>query len=374
MSDTHFIKGFRAALLLSLLFLVSAIQAQQGDVINIRQGSPDNYVVVEGDTLWDIAGVFLDEPWLWPEIWQLNPQISNPDLIYPGDNVVLYYVDGQPRITVERGAGSNAGRSDEIADTSLPVIALSPRVRCEPLLSPIPAISLEAMSPYLSRNRVIDITALDNAPTVLGSRSDRKFSRENDVIFALGSWAEDINTYEIVRPTREINDPLTGDVIAVEAELVGSASILDIEDDAATLVVNSNLQEVRIGDSFVVSESLILSSQYFPVAPEFDVTAAVMDINFGRSFGGKYDTLIINLGAEDNIEAGHLLALQKANIEFPDPNAQTFLRLPDPNSTISFSGEIYGRILVYRVFDNHSFALVLSSDQPVALSDRVITP
>jgi len=69
MSDTHFIKGFRAALLLSLLFLVSAIQAQQGDVINIRQGSPDNYVVVEGDTLWDIAGVFLDEPWLWPEIW-----------------------------------------------------------------------------------------------------------------------------------------------------------------------------------------------------------------------------------------------------------------------------------------------------------------
>ncbi len=124
----------------------------------------------------------------------------------------------------------------------------------------------------------------------------------------------------------------------------------------------------------MVSESLTLSSQYFPVAPAFDFSAAVMDINFGRSFGGKYDTLIINPGADDNIEAGHLLALQKADSEFTDPNAQTFLRLPDPDSTISFSGEIYRRILVYRVSDNHSFALVLSSDQPVALSDRVITP
>ncbi len=377
MANTHFRKFFLTALMLPLLFVLSAVQAQQGDIVTIREDSPDNYVVVEGDTLWDIAGVFLEEPWLWPEIWRLNPQIRNPDLIYPGDNIVLYFEDGQPRITVQRGGGASGQpgqRGAPVAETDLPIVTLSPRVRREALLSPIPAISLEAMSSYLSDNRIIGPNALDNAPTVLASRSDTQFSSANDVIFGIGEWTDGITTYEIVRPTREIPDPRTGDVIAIEAELVGTATILDNDDGAATLVVDSNVQEVRIGDAFVVGESLTLASQYFPVPPDFAVNAAVMDINFGRNIGGKYDTVIVNLGAADSIEAGHLLSLQKGDIAIPNPNAQTFLRLPSADDNINFPGEIYGRILIYKVFENHSFALVLSSDLPVALNDRVITP
>ncbi|MAY02938.1 MAG: hypothetical protein CMQ38_08185 [Gammaproteobacteria bacterium] len=380
MPNTHFKSFSTTALLLvlvlSFLLVLLPAQAQQGDVITIREDSPDRYVVVEGDTLWDIAGVFLEEPWLWPEIWQLNPQIRNPDLIYPGDSIVMYYQDGQPRVTVQRGGNALAGDPDrsDINNTQLPVVTLSPRVRREALLSPIPAISLESMSSYLSRNRIIGLNELDNAPTVIGSRSDTQFSSENDVIFASGAWDESIATYEIVRPTREVLDPQSGQAIAIEAELVGSATMLENNNGAATLIVENNVQEVRIGDYFVAGESLRLASQYFPVAPDFDVNARIVDINFGRNIGGKYSTVIVNLGLNDNIETGNLLSLQKPDYLIEEPVQRQPLRLSPPAETLTFSGEIYGRILIYKVFEGHSFALVLSSGLPVSLSDKVITP
>ena len=373
---THF-RLLRSAAFFVVLTLsaLTLVQAQQGDTLAIRNDSPQSYVVVEGDTLWDIAGVFLEQPWLWPEIWQVNPQIANPDLIYPGDRLELFFIDGEPRVTVQRG-GSPAGQTGRsaITDTDLDLVRLSPQVRREPLLSPVPAISLESISPYLSKNRILHVSALDNAPTLLASRSETQFSREGDVVFARGNWTPGISNYEIVRPDKEIEDPLTGEIIAIQARLIGRASLLDNNDGQATLIIESNIEEVRQGDYFVVGESMTLASRYFPVAPAFDVNASILDIDFGRSAGGKNATLIIDLGEQDQIEVGNLLSLQKQDRIVRDPNISTFFGLFPQRANLTFSGEIYGRILIYKVFEKHSFALVLNSDQPIRLEDKVITP
>ncbi len=359
--------------MLSMLFPLAFTQAQQNGSLIIREDSPENYLVVEGDTLWDIAGIFLEEPWLWPEIWQLNPQIQNPDLIYPGDTIELYYEQGQPRITVQRG-GSSSGTRDSIDDTNLPVVVLSPQVRRQQLLSPIPAISLESISPLLSNNRIVGLADLDNAPTLLGSRSDTRFSSEGDVVFAKGAWAPGISSYEILRPNGEIEDPQSGELTAIQAKLIGRASMLNNDNGEATLLIDSNLEEVRVGDYFVAGESLALSSQYFPAPPMFDVDARILDIEFGRRVGGKNDTVIVNLGTQDQIKTGDLLALQKEDILIEDPTSRRPLRIDGRQDMLTFSGEIYGRILIYKAFDNHSFALVLSSDLPISINDRVINP
>ena len=134
------------------------------------------------------------------------------------------------------------------------------------------------------------------------------------------------------------------------------------------------MEEVRQGDYFVIGESMALSSQYFPAPPPFNVNARIIDINFGRQVGGKDDTVIVNLGEQDQIESGHLLSLQKADNVIEDPTVNRPLRIDGRQNVLTFSGEIYGRILIYKVFENHSFALVLSSDLPVNLDDGVITP
>jgi nucleoid-associated protein YgaU len=127
--------------LLALLLLAAGGLAQAD--VQLKDGHPDRYTVVKGDTLWDISGRFLRQPWKWPEIWHANPQVENPHLIYPGDQLSLVYIDGQPRLMLNRGESRGT-------------IKLSPQVRSTPMAEAIPTIPLEAINSFLLSTRIID--------------------------------------------------------------------------------------------------------------------------------------------------------------------------------------------------------------------------
>jgi hypothetical protein len=130
---------------------------------------PDRYVVVKGDTLWDIASRFLNDPWLWPQVWQINPKIRNPHLIYPGDVIVLYYVDGKPYLTLEGVAGV-------VPPKEIETVKLSPKVRYESLEKAIDTIPRSAIGPFLYRPRVVSKEEIDNAPYIVSSYEEHLIS------------------------------------------------------------------------------------------------------------------------------------------------------------------------------------------------------
>lgn len=341
------------ALMACLLPSTAAGQRQvTGDVVQIREDSPDSHVVERGDTLWDISARFLEDPLLWPRVWRVNPQIDNPDLIYPGDVVYLDYENGQPVLRVSRGE----------APGDLPAIRLSPRVRREPLSGGIGEIALDEIASRLSDNRIVDEAELEDAGYLLGTRSGALLSGSGDVVYARGDWLEGVDSYDVVRPKQAYTLPATGEEVGVELSTVGQATIIALDDDVATMRIDESRQEVRLSDRLLPRAAMPILSSFRPSQPGQAVEGPLLGFEESLTVGGAGDTVVIGLGGRDGLEVGHLLRLQRKTRELRDDRER---------ETLTIAGEKFGSVLVYRVFDRASLGLVMESNGQVSAEDRV---
>lgn len=359
------------------LFLLPCL-LRAADQVRIRDDAPAQYEVVRGDTLWDISGRFLEDPWLWPEVWELNPQIENPHLIYPGDVIELQYNADGPLLTLRRAGTGGAGSGDS---NGLRTVKLSPQVRVQSLNNAIPAIPLDRISAVLSGNVVLSQSELDNAPYLLSNRNKNLFSSTNDVVFAKGDLDANVKQFDIIRPGKEYIDPQTRAVLGVEGKMIGTAAVMERGDGNATLRLAGMKEEARAGDRFIPASGNRISSNYFPRPPAFEVQGRILDIVSNRKIGSQYDSIVINKGESDGLKIGDLLALQKPDILVEDtldkPNAaERFGRALGFNRDHmeSFPGETFASVLLYRVFDNTSMGIVIETSEIIRMDDKVVTP
>jgi len=362
-----------------LVFITGVLAAAEATV---RDDSPASYTVVDGDTLWDIAGKFLEQPWLWPQVWQINPQIRNPDLIYPGDVIELAYENGVPVLRLGNNSGTGTSVSGSSANSrGLPTVKLSPRVRRDSIVSPIPTIPLDKIQAYTSNNYIVPASTLATAPYVLGERNGRRISSSGDEIMARGAWLEDVITYDVIRSGRDLKDPDSDMILGREAIYIGTATITSTNGSEAFMHLDTVEQEVRIGDFLLPREGSRLNTSFMPKPPDFAVDAAIVSIGSGRVMGGTYDTLILNKGNTSGLETGPVLTVHETDMQVSDTvgKANAWQKLKqavglDNSRQVTFPGEEVATVLIYKVFDNSSLALVLTSKKPVNVQDRVITP
>ena len=117
----------------------------KASTLSVKEGAPAVYTVKKGDTLWDISAYYLASPWRWPELWQNNRStVANPHWIYPGDQLYLHFVDGQPRLSRK------------------PLRHLSPKVKVTP--KPVTTLPAELLMPYLAEDKLLAERELDNLP------------------------------------------------------------------------------------------------------------------------------------------------------------------------------------------------------------------
>ncbi len=356
-----------------LYFIVAvciSITSFAGDV-ELRSDHPEKYVVKKGDTLWDISAVFLKSPWLWPEIWQVNPQINNPHLIYPGDVLTLAFCDGKPCLKL---GGASGGRN----------VKLSPGIRSSLNDHAIPPIPLDVIRPFLSRPRVVGPDTLDLAPYVVASQDEHLIAGEENKVYIRGiKENEERNRYMIFRSGEvyrnlPVDGETEGEILGYEALYVGDAA-MERFGDPATAMITLSQREILIGDRLLPEEDPI-SEKFIPHAPEHDINGKIISVVDGVSQIGQYQIVVLNQGASDGLEAGHVLSIHESGRFVRDTiardyNLRTGVRHQGSSEeVVELPEERIGELMVFRTFERVSYALTMHLERPAHLYDAVHLP
>jgi len=352
--------------------LGTTTSAYGADEISLKQNYPERYEVVKGDTLWDISGRFLEDPWRWKEVWEGNRQIEDPDLIYPGDIIRLIFVNGRPLLTTTTRDGRHSETRANTTNTntkSLKTARLSPKIRSSSIKSAIPAIPLDQINSFLLNNRITNVGELETAPHVLAGQEERVILGAGDTLYSRGTFPYTVSSYGVYRQGQKYIDPTTQEVLGVQAIDIGTANIRAKEADIATFSITRSTGEIRVGDRLLSKEERKITANFLPSPPEQAVEGIIINVERGISQVGLLDIVSINLGENQGLKQGNILAIYKRGRSLTDRFAQH-----KTAKTITLPEERAGLLLVFEVFDKMAMAIVLEADRGISVKDIIRNP
>ncbi|MEJ2042333.1 MAG: LysM domain-containing protein [Reinekea sp.] len=353
--------------IIAVLFMFcSTMGMALADELIINQDVPDRYVVVKGDTLWDIASRFLRDPWKWQEIWYNNPQVENPHLIYPGDVIALITVGGEQRFTVvQRGDSANTIKINPEQANENGVVKLRPQARSTPIFGAIPAIPREHVEGFLSGNRILPDEQMNSAPYIISGSDGRLLLGAGDRIYGRGEFSPDLSVYQVYRIGDRYRDPNTKEVLGYEAIEVGSGRLNSLDGDIATFDVLRSNQQIAIGDRILPSDQALLESVFYPSEPPQGLNGEIIDVARGVQNIGQFDIVLLNVGEREGVEPGNIFRVDHVGDRIRDPVTDERIQLPSEEG---------GMLMVFRTFRKMSYGLILSAKLPMQTGDRITDP
>jgi len=395
-------------LLLIAVFLISTnIHAE----IELNPTHPDTYIVQKGDTLWDISARFLKSPWVWPEVWHANPQIENPHLIYPGDEISLVYLNGKPSLQLTRGH---------------PTVKLSPKKRTIGHNKAIPTIPLRDIEPFLKKLRIISKEDIDQAPYVVAIEEGHLKGTDPNLIYVRNLDARQGDTFAVVRPTliyRDVpssfpwgksayedrktetlkwkktskntgsaiitkywKDVLNAhywknvDVLGYEVEDIATAVVTRVgSDDVLTMKVKSNIIEIAEGDLIIPLNDYSFNAYFQPKAStSTDDNIRIVALNNAAFSSGKWQIVAISRGSSEGISVGDVFDVNRAEriirdkVMHPKEDLKTLFR--PSKAMVTLPEEFSANIMVFKTFEHISYAIIVEGNRTVKLYDHVRAP
>jgi len=327
--------------------------------IPLAANAPDSYVVKRGDTLWGIAKVFLRDPWYWPEIWQVNPQVHNPHLIYPGDTLRLVFIDGKPQILLQRG---DAAR-------------VEPRMRSEPVEAAITTIPYATVAAFMSKPSVLDEQQIKHAPYVLATRDLHVVMSEGNTLYARGFTGpvESGAHFNVVRVGDKLIDPDDKRLLGYNGIFTGAAHVTQ-DGPTVSLIMTESALETRAGDKLLPG-GVDVPLDFIPSPPRVKTNGRIIAVADGVTIIGQYNVVVVNRGARDGLAPGNVLAVYDTGPIIHDTDNKGFFNLDRLGAKkVQLPSERTGTFMVFKTFGNISYGLIMEATDVISVGDKVQSP
>ncbi|MGF1726449.1 LysM peptidoglycan-binding domain-containing protein [Photobacterium nomapromontoriensis] len=325
--------------------------------LKLIDGAPSVYTVKKGDTLWDISAHFLSSPWLWPQLWQANDYIENPHLIYPGDQLHLIWVDGQPRLSLKK------------------MVKLSPQVRV--VRAPITTLQSSLMLPYLAQDKLLTAEHLDRLPRVMGESSGKGYMSNGDTVWVDSALAQG-EEWWIYRPDGEFERELEGGKSMQVRALreIAKGTIKGVKGEHSALAISTLLYEIRQNDVLLPAplprDQIDLS--FAPSSPPEGVLATVLGHFSGINYIATNETVVVNRGHLDGVAAGNIFQVYRQGVEVIGSKGDYAYKTVTDLKPSTLSDIAVGEVMIIRPYEHFSLAVVTKASEPVAPGAKALPP
>lgn len=356
------IKKLARLLIIAVIFSFSS----SADVLNVKDTAPQFYVVKKGDTLWDISNMYLDKPWLWPELWRNNVHIINPHLIYPEDELRLVK-NSKGEISLEM-----------VRDTPKTKIKLSPEgTRSVKPLSAIPALPWSVINPYIKSEMIMSHESYERHPYVLGNNKGAvRYVKDNLVLGK--SLRRGSDEMRIIRKQNELFD-MQGKLVGLQVRHIARAKVVKTELKNQSLVkIQESSLEVKRGDRIIPFKEFKQKEMSLSAAK--DQTGFIIGDLEQHNLLGKYNVVVLDLGSTE-ISAGTVMGIYSTGPRIIDGFEPKYEGESDSiRSAFEVGNEIeqpalkVGEVIVFKTFDEASYALITESAKVIKRGMIVANP
>ena len=362
--------------------------------LKVRPNAPQRYTVKQGDTLWGISGKYLYSPWQWSRLWGANrSQIHNPNLIYPGQVLVLRYVNGEPRLSLEQ-------------TDNIPVVKMSPNKEVSGY--GIPAIDVNFYRVFMQHPQIVSLKETAAAPRLVAGPDSRMLYTKGDRVYTKG--LQESGRYLTYRINKNITDPDTGKFLGQEVAFSGIVRALPYTDSALEqrseqaaeqlkdneyytrahplitplrthsiqpLVVETAISEIQQGDYLMKMPEDTDRFNMIPHGPSRPVQAKIVSVFEGTGVAGQFQTITIDKGEADGLDKGTVLSLYKRNKVMKVDLSNNLAQAPKSKDTvelISTPAEEVALAMVYRTSEHLSSAIILENISDISIGDTAANP
>jgi LysM repeat protein len=380
-------------IIITLLICCCISLTANAQEISLKKSHPERHVVVKGDTLWDISSKFLQDPWRWKEVWDLNrTDIKNPHLIYPGDVIVFDNSNGHPSLRLLRKAAlGESGYGSEYTSGSNNTVIMNPEVIIEPLAKePISTIALSSVAPFLTQPLIIEKNGLKGAPRIIAGQDERVILGQSTNVYIRGITNTANLDWHLYRQGKKLIDPQTKTDLGYEAIYLGDAKIIK-HGDPATAQITKAKEEIFAKDRLMPINAQY-DANFMPHAPAHAIDGRIINIYSGVAEAGTGSIVSINRGMDNGIEVGHVLAIKHLGRIIKDTEADIDsdysliesiknifenddnIKQKRPSNMIKLPDERAGLLMIFRTFKNVSYGIVMQTQRSISQLDVVANP